>query len=126
MKILSMKKYSHIISWTPDGRSFTIMRPKAFATEILPKFFKESKYSSFTRKLHRWGFQRHLRGAETGSFFNKNFQKGRPDLIDRMTCYKNQQPVPPLSSFAPLPQQDSFMLQANLMNQTQCPLNAFG
>lgn len=121
-----MKKFSHIVSWTQDGKSFTILRPKAFATEILPKFFKESKYSSFTRKLHRWGFQRHLSGSETGSFFNKNFQMGRPDLLDKMTCYKNPRehhhPLPPMSTFAAMPQQDALMLQANLMNQAQRPM----
>lgn len=126
MKVLSTKKYSHIISWTQDGKSFTILRPKAFATEVLPKFFKESKYSSFTRKLHRWGFQRHLRGSETGSFFNKNFQRGRPDLLDKMACFKNPRehhhPLPPMSTFAAMPQQDALMLQAHLMNQTQRPM----
>lgn len=88
MKVLSTKRFNDIICWTPDGSSFAILRPKAFASEILPTYFKEAKYSSFTRKLHRWGFQRHLRGADTGSFYHKNFQRGRLDLLDLMTCYK--------------------------------------
>jgi hypothetical protein len=126
MKVLSIKKYSDIIAWTQDGQSFTILRPKAFASEILPNFFKESKYSSFTRKLHRWGFQRHLRGSETGSFFNKNFQQGRPDLLDKMTCYKQQRESHHLSSsmntFASMSQPDALMLQASLINQAQRPM----
>ena len=88
MKVLSTKRYNHIISWTPDGKSFSILRPKAFATEILPNYFKEAKYSSFTRKLHRWGFQRHLRGSETGAFFHKHFQRDRLDLLDLMSCHR--------------------------------------
>jgi hypothetical protein len=126
MKVLSMKKYSHIITWTQGGKAFTISRPKVFASEILPNFFKESKYSSFTRKLHRWGFQRHLHGSETGSFFNKNFQQGRPDLLDKMTCYKQPRESNQLSSsldtFASMSQPDALMLQASLMNQAQRPM----
>jgi hypothetical protein len=126
MKVLSMKKYSHIVTWTKDGKSFTILRPNAFASEILPKFFKESKYASFTRKLHRWGFQRHLRGSETGSFFNTNFQMGRPDMLDKMTCYKQPRESHHISStthtFASMPQPDALMFQASLMNQAQGPM----
>jgi HSF-type DNA-binding len=87
MKVLSCKEYESIICWTPSGKAFTIEKPKLFASEILPQHFKTAKYSSFTRKLHRWGFMRHYRGSETGSFFHKNFMKGRLDLIEKVTCY---------------------------------------
>lgn len=89
MKVLSQKEYTEIITWLPDGKSFTIIRPKAFVAEILPDFFKSAKYSSFTRKLHRWGFQRHLRGEDAGAFFHKHFIRGRLDLVERMTCHKD-------------------------------------
>ena len=88
MKVLCQKQFREIITWLPDGKSFTIVRPKAFVNEILPQHFKQAKYSSFTRKLHRWGFQRHLRGEEAGAFFHKSFQRGRLDLVEKMTCYK--------------------------------------
>lgn len=61
MKVLSKKENNDVIAWTPDGKSFLIVKPKAFVADILPNHFKQAKYSSFTRKLHRWGFQRHLR-----------------------------------------------------------------
>mmetsp|Transcript_1592 Transcript_1592/g.2190 ORF Transcript_1592/g.2190 Transcript_1592/m.2190 type:complete len:384 (+) Transcript_1592:34-1185(+) len=95
MKVLSTKEYMDIITWLPDGKSFTIVRPKAFVGDILPKEFKQAKYSSFTRKLHRWGFQRHLRGEEAGAFFHKLFQRGRLDLVERMSCYKPDQSKTP-------------------------------
>jgi HSF-type DNA-binding len=89
MKVLCQPEYEDIIAWLPDGKSFTIVRPKAFVADILPDHFKQAKYSSFTRKLHRWGFQRHLRGEEAGAFFHKLFQRGRLDLVEKMTCYKS-------------------------------------
>eukprot|EP00545_Synedropsis_sp_CCMP1620_P005084 CAMPEP_0119011190 /NCGR_PEP_ID=MMETSP1176-20130426/5506_1 /TAXON_ID=265551 /ORGANISM="Synedropsis recta cf, Strain CCMP1620" /LENGTH=453 /DNA_ID=CAMNT_0006963971 /DNA_START=119 /DNA_END=1480 /DNA_ORIENTATION=- len=94
MKVLSQKEFNEIITWLPDGKSFTIVRPKAFVSEILLTHFKQAKYSSFTRKLHRWGFQRHLRGEEAGAFFHKLFQRGRLDMVEKMTCYKPDQSKP--------------------------------
>jgi hypothetical protein len=99
MKVLSRREYAHIISWTPSGKAFMIHRPKQFTHQILPEHFKSAKYSSFTRKLHRWGFMRHYRGDEAGAFFHKDFQKDRMDLVDRMTC-KSGTGLPKQSSAA--------------------------
>jgi len=65
-----------------------ILQPKDFVAKVLPDEFKSAKYSSFTRKLHRWGFMRHYRGPDAGAFFHKHFQKGRLDLVEKMSCYK--------------------------------------
>lgn len=88
MKLLSCKDNAEVIDWMPSGNSFLIKKPKAFTTEILPAYFKNAKYSSFTRKLHRWGFMRHYRGLEAGAFFHSDFQRDRIDLVEKMTCYK--------------------------------------
>ena len=42
------------VAWLPDGKSFVIVSPEKFSSEVLSKIFKESKYSSFVRKLHRY------------------------------------------------------------------------
>ena len=70
MQVLSNEEYSEIIAWLPHGKSFSILKTKAFAKDILPKHFKQAKYASFTRKLRRWGFQSILRGNETGAFYH--------------------------------------------------------
>lgn len=96
MKVLSQAEFSDIITWLPDGKSFTILKPKAFVTEILSKEsglgFKQAKYSSFTRKLHRWGFMRHYRGDEAGAFYHKLFVRDRLDWVEKMTCNKVEPP----------------------------------
>lgn len=90
MKVLSDKTFNDSICWTPSGKSFLIIDPKEFVAKILPEHFKSAKYSSFTRKLHRWGFQRHYRGEESGAFYHEDFQKDRPDLVEKMTCKAEQ------------------------------------
>ena len=88
MKVLTEEKNSDIISWMPSGKAFVVRKPKVFVAQILGRVFKSAKYSSFTRKLHRWGFMRHYRGEEAGSFYHELFQKDRLDLCEEMTCHK--------------------------------------
>ena len=90
MKVLSNKEFESVITWMPSGKSFSIVDSKAFVAEILPDHFKSAKYASFTRKLHRWGFMRHYRGEEAGAFYHHLFQKDRLDLVEQMTCHKEQ------------------------------------
>jgi hypothetical protein len=86
MQVLSNKKFEHIITWVPSGKSFVIISPERFVDQVLPVYFKTAKYASFTRKLNRWGFVR-LDDAVTGGeeFFHKYFQKSRLDLAEKMT-----------------------------------------
>jgi len=45
------------VSWTMDGRAFIIRSKDDLVKELLPMFFREGKFASFTRKLYRWGFR---------------------------------------------------------------------
>lgn len=94
MKVLATKEYEHIISWLPDGKSFKVHNSKLFTKEILPSHFKSAKFSSFTRKLHRWGFLRQYRGVEEGAFFHDQFLRGRMDMASKMTCHSGPQEPP--------------------------------
>jgi hypothetical protein len=38
------------ISWLPEGKAFVIYNIKEFTNSVIPKFFKASKFCSFTRK----------------------------------------------------------------------------
>uniref|UniRef100_A0A7S2UK10 HSF-type DNA-binding domain-containing protein n=1 Tax=Attheya septentrionalis TaxID=420275 RepID=A0A7S2UK10_9STRA len=87
MDVLASEEYSTIISWLSHGKSFNIHKPKPFANEVLPQHFKQAKFSSFVRKLHRWGFLRHLRGEESGAFYHENFRRDKPELCQKMTCH---------------------------------------
>mmetsp|Transcript_17613 Transcript_17613/g.27190 ORF Transcript_17613/g.27190 Transcript_17613/m.27190 type:complete len:655 (+) Transcript_17613:121-2085(+) len=115
MRVLSIKEYDGVIKWLPAGKSWVIVDTKAFSKRVLPIHFKEAKYSSFTRKLHRWGFQRHLRGEETGAFFHKDFRRGRMDLCEQMSCYK---PRPPKMQLPNHPPRGGLPIQAATPNTT--------
>jgi hypothetical protein len=89
MEILSDEEDSDTISWLPHGRSFIIYKKKKFAANVLPKFFKATKFTSFTRKLNRWGFTRVTRGPEMGSYYHKLFLRDDPSLCLRMSSHSS-------------------------------------
>ena len=47
--ILSDQTLSNVITWLPHGRSFSILKPEVFATEVLPKYYRHRNISSFQR-----------------------------------------------------------------------------
>ena len=43
-----------IVSWSEEGTQFTIHQTNEFASELLPKYFKHSNFSSFVRQLNSY------------------------------------------------------------------------
>lgn len=90
MEMLSDPAHSAMISWTDSGKAFVIHSKKAFVADVIPKYFgKATKFTSFTRKLNRWGFSRSGRngGVEPlGSYQHELFRRGDWDGVQRMTC----------------------------------------
>lgn len=102
-----------IISWLPHGKSFVVIRPDVFATDVLPRYFSAEgpnsvkskkasttttkkvskgahKYPSFTRKLNRWGFKQISRGPDAGAFCHELFQRDDIELCRGMECQKSR------------------------------------
>ena len=69
--ILSLgHKVSHAIKWLPHGRAFRIINRVVFLEDILLKFSKPIKWSSFTRQLQLWGFKRIHSGRDDGAYYH--------------------------------------------------------
>jgi hypothetical protein len=50
---------AHIVSWMPSGRSFRVhSTPSEFVRQVVPLYFKMTKYKSFKRQLVNYGFTR--------------------------------------------------------------------
>ncbi|KAL7536388.1 hypothetical protein ACHAXR_007131 [Thalassiosira sp. AJA248-18] len=82
--IISSERYAHIIAWLSHGRGFIIHDKHRFASMILPMYFDGAKFTSFTRRLKRWSFVRVPRGPELGAYYNKNFVRDDPELVQKM------------------------------------------
>lgn len=77
----------YCIAWLPEGKSFVIRNPDEFSRNLVPKFFKQTKFSSFTRKLYRWGFRQINRGIGPDDpiiFGNEFFDRDNEALMSKM------------------------------------------
>ena len=70
---------SHIVSWQPHGRCFKLHCVDSFKT-LLPRFFNQSKISSFQRQLNLYGFLRLTVGRDKGAYYHELFLRNRSDL----------------------------------------------
>jgi len=87
------KKETESIGWIPDGKSFVIWNTQHFTTTWLAMFFGQLKFSSFTRKLYRWGFRQvklrlSIKDDQSNRimcFGNENFQRDDLSLLSKMS-----------------------------------------
>jgi hypothetical protein len=76
------------VAWIPDGKSFVIRSKEKLVSDLLPQFFRQGKFSSFTRKLYRWGFRQvnmqRDRQPQAMYFGNEYFQRDNKALLTNM------------------------------------------
>mmetsp|Transcript_19707 Transcript_19707/g.44743 ORF Transcript_19707/g.44743 Transcript_19707/m.44743 type:complete len:493 (+) Transcript_19707:816-2294(+) len=88
MEMLMGGEDPYVVSWLPHGRSFLVHKPKEFTEQIMPKYFKQTKLTSFQRQLNLYGFRRITQGADAGSYYHELFLRCRPQLCMRMNRQK--------------------------------------
>eukprot|EP01035_Chromulina_nebulosa_P017752 gene17752-23351_t len=93
---LMMYECGDIIDWLPHGMAFRINDVNAFAREIVPRYFKQSKLTSFQRQLNLYGFRRLTKGEDQGAYFHPKFQRNRKDLLLEIRRLPGKGSAPPV------------------------------
>jgi hypothetical protein len=76
----------NIISFTPSGRAFRVHKPDSFMKEIAPKYFRQQFFSSFTRQLNTYGFDKLASWPDEGAFAHAQFQREKPELCKHINA----------------------------------------
>eukprot|EP00980_Cylindrotheca_fusiformis_P028958 scaffold22680_cov107-Cylindrotheca_fusiformis.AAC.27 len=79
--------YDNIVSWDGDN-GFKVHDKNAFVTKIVPRYFSQTKYRSFTRLLNMWGYERIRNGPRKGAYVHKYLCRGQMHLCNNMKCEK--------------------------------------
>lgn len=82
--LLDDNHYEDVISWQPHGRCFILRKPKEFLGEVMPKYFKQTKLTSFQRQLNLYGFNRLTSGPDKGGYYHELFLRGKEELCTTM------------------------------------------
>jgi HSF-type DNA-binding len=77
-----------LVSWQPHGKAFRVHKPTEFAQTIMPAYFRQTRYKSFQRQLHIYGFHRIGTGIDKGSYWHPMFVKDMESISLRMTRCK--------------------------------------
>lgn len=80
----------YMISWRPNGQSFRINNKAEFEKRALPFWFNHSQLASFQRQLLLYGFRRISNGVHKNSYYHELFQRGKPELCERIQRAKKQ------------------------------------
>ena len=69
-----------LIAWSPDGDCVVFADPSRFAAEVCPRYFRHSKWISFTNRMNEYDFHKCPKGFVDGpnrvAFRHAHFRRG--------------------------------------------------
>ena len=74
----------NVVSWQPDGVSFTIRDKDELVAKVLRRYFQESTWDEFMKNLSAWGFVKFTSGPQKGAYIHRLLIRGKRGLCKQM------------------------------------------
>jgi hypothetical protein len=75
---------NNIICWVNQGSAFEVLDPKRLEAEVLPKFFRHSRFQSLVRQLNFYAFKKVSKERSSWVYSHDCFVSGCPGLLGRL------------------------------------------
>eukprot|EP00571_Detonula_confervacea_P015791 CAMPEP_0172299800 /NCGR_PEP_ID=MMETSP1058-20130122/2014_1 /TAXON_ID=83371 /ORGANISM="Detonula confervacea, Strain CCMP 353" /LENGTH=298 /DNA_ID=CAMNT_0013009363 /DNA_START=173 /DNA_END=1069 /DNA_ORIENTATION=+ len=81
LEYVADSQYSSAVSWSRDGQAFVVHNKDTFLEYIVPMFFKQTKFRSFTRQLNLYGFARVSNEGPNAAWQHEHFIRGSVERL---------------------------------------------
>eukprot|EP00590_Aulacoseira_subarctica_P005117 CAMPEP_0172435734 /NCGR_PEP_ID=MMETSP1064-20121228/71347_1 /TAXON_ID=202472 /ORGANISM="Aulacoseira subarctica , Strain CCAP 1002/5" /LENGTH=327 /DNA_ID=CAMNT_0013184085 /DNA_START=131 /DNA_END=1114 /DNA_ORIENTATION=+ len=89
LEVVEYNEFQDIVSWQPHGQAFRVNDRAQFVKRILPKYFGQSKFTSFQRQLNLYCFRRLTRtGNDKNAYYHELFRRDQPLLSKQMVRHR--------------------------------------
>merc|ERR1719502_1797324 len=73
-----------VVGFVDDGSAFEVRDPRRLETEILPKYFRHSRFQSLVRQLNFYSFKKVSKERSVCIYQHALFQRDHPDKLEHL------------------------------------------
>ncbi|CAM9867929.1 unnamed protein product, partial [Discosporangium mesarthrocarpum] len=89
------REHDNVVGFIADGTAFEVKDPRKLEQDILPKYFRHSRFQSLVRQLNFYSFKKISKERSVWIYKHALFRRDEPELLHALKRKTNQSGVVP-------------------------------